>query len=268
MPRNLSKLLVVVLAMFCTAPAVVQARRNPDRVATEAISLYAPEQRRSTFDGCKAVFPGGKPLALDVVPARWKPRGLCSNTFAVLHSGLSKTPLVVVERLSRQMLLDARDEERTDEFYPDPRLPRSERADLSDFKGSGFDRGHMSPAADQPDVTAMAQSFALSNMIPQDRINNQRIWARLEMDTRKYAMRAKGDVFVFSGPLFRKTPQATIGDNRVWVPSHLFKLVHDAQTGRTWAHVLSNDATRYEGPPLSYAEFVQQTGWRLLPGAQ
>ncbi len=62
------------------------------------IELYAPAQRSSTFDGCKELFPGGRPIPLTVVSADWMPRGLCSDSFAVLYSGKSKTPLVVVER--------------------------------------------------------------------------------------------------------------------------------------------------------------------------
>lgn len=103
------------------------------------IELYAPAQRASTFDGCKQLFPGGRPLPLTVVNADWLPRGLCSDRFAVLYSGKSKTPLVVVERLSRQQIDDA-DEQRTNEFFPDPRLPASERAYLDDYRGSVYDQ--------------------------------------------------------------------------------------------------------------------------------
>lgn len=125
---------------------------------------------------------------------------LCSNHFAVVYSKLTKSPLLVIEKLNRDMLASARDEARTDVFYPDPRLKRGERAELSDFAGSGRDRGHMANAADQPDRGSMIQSFALSNMVLQDPVNNREgAWLKAEKDTRRYVKRAKGNVWVFSG---------------------------------------------------------------------
>ena len=258
--------LVLTVAAFLGVSTGSFARR-PAHAGFEPISLYASVQRSSTFEGCRYLFPAGKPISLESVSPQWKPRGLCSNKFAVLYSGLSKTPLVVVERINRDSVLRAKNEKRADVFFPDPRLPAGERANLRDYARSSLNRGHLSPAADQPDERAMAQSFALSNIVPQDPTNNRRIWAKLESDTRKFAQRARGDVYVFSGPLF-KEGYRTVGRSHVWVPTHLFKLVYDQASGRAWAHILSNSADALVGRPVSYAEFVTATGWHLLADAQ
>lgn len=253
---------------LCLASAATIMPVTAGMVVTDQgpINLYAPAQRSSTFDGCKQLFPGGKPIPLTVVSADWIPRGLCSDAFAVLYSGKSKTPLVVVERLNRQQIDDA-DEKRTNEFFADPRLPASERAYLDDYKGSGYDRGHMAPAGDAPTPTAMAQSFSLANMVPQDATHNRKVWRKVETDTRKYARRAQGDVFVFTGPLFDPGHE-TIGRNKVWVPTRIFKLVYDQATGRAWAHVLPNTSDARLGKPMDYAGFVKETGLDLLRGFQ
>ncbi len=216
-----------------------------------------------SFNACKDLFPGGVALSPDSFDKRWRPVALCSNHFAVLYSGLSKTPLVVVERLNRNQLSDALNAQRTDEFFADPRVPARLRADLDDYRGSGYDRGHMAAAANQPNQTSMAQSFALTNMVPQDPVNNQKVWSKIESDVRKFARRANGNVFVFTGPLFRGDPQ-TIGRGKVWVPTHLYKLVHEQASGRSWAYVLENSASARVTRPMSYEEFVQQTGMQLL----
>jgi endonuclease G len=228
------------------------------------LALLCSLAQAQGFNQCKALFPTAQPprVATPAVATR----ELCYDAFATLYSGRSKTPLYTVEKLTRAQLLDASDEERTNRFFPDARLPSAERATLDDYKGSGFDRGHMAPAADMPTAQAMAQSFSLANVVPQARINNQRTWAAIEKSTRRYVMRATGPVYVFTGPVFaHQRPVRTIGDG-VWVPTHLYKLVFDATTRRAWAYWVENNNEARVAPPISYQELVQRTGIDFLPG--
>ncbi|MHA6574373.1 DNA/RNA non-specific endonuclease [Pseudomonas yamanorum] len=229
-----------------------------------ALDLYSNKQQRASFDGCADLFPSAQPINTATVPATMKPLALCSDNFAVLYSQTSKTPLVVVERLNARQLQDAKGEERTNQFYPDPRIPKGARAELSDYRGQhpAVDRGHQSPAADAPSTNAMAQSFALSNMVPQAPTNNRKIWSKVEADVRKFAKRADGNVYVFTGPLF-DPGYSTIGNNKVWVPTRLFKLVYDVSSKRAWAYVLPNAETRIQ-KPMDYETFVKTTGLKLL----
>lgn len=189
-------------------------------------------------------------------------RELCYEAFAVLHSGESRTPAFVAQRLNRQLIEDA-DEKRADKFFADARLPRNERAELEDYKRSGFSRGHMAPAGDMPTPTAMAQSFSLANMVPQNIQHNSGAWAKIEKDTRHYALRATGDVYVITGPVF--TPDGErIGAHGVRVPTYLYKLVYDAHTGKAWAHWQANREGERASQPISYAELVKRTGIEFL----
>ncbi|WP_313080519.1 DNA/RNA non-specific endonuclease [Pulveribacter sp.] len=215
----------------------------------------------TSFKDCPQFFPGGEP---PMVPAAPKLRELCYDSFAILHSGQTRTPVFVAQRLNRQLLQQGQGLKRTDRFFADARLPSSERAELADYKGSGYSRGHIAPAGDMPNTTAMAQSFSLANMVPQDQKHNSGPWAKIEADTRAYVMRAKGDVYVITGPVFDATPQR-IGAGGVAVPSHLFKLVYDAETGRSWAHWQQNSASAKVEKPISYQELTQRTGFELLP---
>ncbi|WP_407645069.1 DNA/RNA non-specific endonuclease [Diaphorobacter caeni] len=216
------------------------------------------------FEACPQFFAGG---IAPRVPTAPKLRELCYNAFAVLHSGSTRTPVFVAERLNRQTVLNAQGEQRTDRFFADARLPRSERSELEDYRGSGFARGHMAPAADMPTPEAMAQSFSLANMVPQNSAHNSGPWAKIEKDTRSYALRAKGDVYVITGPVFESRGQ-TIGQDRVSVPTQLFKLVYDATSKRAWAHWQQNSAQGQAGRPISYGELEQRLGMELLPGVE
>lgn len=263
--RRFLRALLVFLAGFCLSPIAGAESDLLGRFVGDLLgeSLYSRAQKKTGLAACAHFFPAAKPLDLGRLPQHWRPIGLCSNSFAVVYSGLTRTPLLVIERLTARQLSDASDERRTDAFFADPRLPHDTRAELHDYAGSGFDRGHLAAAGEQPDQTSMAQSFALSNIVPQNPTNNRKIWSKIESDVRKFARRAGGDVYVFTGPLFTGQKK-TIGPNRVRVPSHLFKLVYDERSRRAWAYIIENAAETRVAPPVSYEEFVNRTGWPLL----
>ena len=217
------------------------------------------------FDACLDFFPNRTPPVI-AEPPQWLARDLCFDAFAVLHSGTRKTPIYAVERLSPDTLDDARDEIRTNRFFADARLRSAERATLTDYKGSGFDRGHMAPAGDMPSAQAMAQSFSLANMVPQAPDNNRGVWAKVaEKGTRQYVKRSGHTIYVFTGPVFSESPK-TIGPGRVWVPSFLYKLIYDPQANRAWAHWVENRDDAQPGKLMSYQELIRRTGIEFLPG--
>lgn len=225
----------------------------------DSTALLTPQP--TSFAQCPQFFANGKPPAIAPRPLL---RELCYEAFAVLHSGTSKTPVFVAQRLNRQNIEDA-DEKRAKRFFTDARLPSSERAELEDYKNSGYSRGHLAPAGDMPTPSAMAQSFSLANIVPQNAQHNGGAWAKIEQDTRHYVRRARGDVFVITGPVFDDdAPQ--IGANRVRVPAYLYKLVYDATTHRAWVHWQQNRQGETVSRPMSYGDLVKRTGVEFLPG--
>jgi len=114
--------------------------------------------------------------------------------------------------------------DRQDDFRPDDTLPANlPQAQLSDYSGSGYDRGHMCPSADRTlTVAANSQTFFLSNMVPQAANNNQGPWAAMENDLRTIARSGK-ELFIISGGTFSSTSN-TIGTGVV-VPDKTFKVV-------------------------------------------
>ncbi len=254
-----------IVSLFVAAIGAIQVSScgtsTPPPSSPPVATAPAGQLVATSFKDCPQFFPGGKP---PMVPAAPKLRELCYASFAVLHSGQTRTPVFVAQRLNRQLLQQAQRIKRTDKFFADARLPRGERAELDDYRNSGWSRGHMAPAGDMPNTTAMAQSFSLANMVPQDQKHNSGPWAKIEADTRAYVMRARGDVYVFTGPAFEPSAQR-IGAGRVAVPSHLFKLVYDPATGKSWAHWQENSAGAKVGRPISYQDLVHRLELQLLP---
>jgi endonuclease G len=131
--------LTLVAAACALVLAACDARAPlPGQAQAPATASTAPV---TGFAQCRQFFPGELPRVPDLQARQL--RDLCYDAFAVLHSGRTKTPVFVVEKLTAAQLADAADEERTNKFFADARLPSAERATLDDYKGSGFDRGHM-----------------------------------------------------------------------------------------------------------------------------
>lgn len=230
---------------------------------------------RSTgnFGECRQNFANGNAPIVPNVGSR-AARALCFNGFAVLHSGTTKTPIYSAEVLNKQRIEAAKGGERTNRFFADARLPSSERAELQDYLGANLDRGHNSPSADMDNPESIAQSFSLANMMPQAPENNRKLWAGVEKSTRKYVLRAQGNVYVITGsvsfqgqcPIHLKSNGECMIGNGVVVPSHIYKLVYDATTKRAWAYWTENTNLAIMTAPISYEELVRRTGIEFLPG--
>ncbi|MEY4605189.1 MAG: hypothetical protein RIT43_2481 [Bacteroidota bacterium] len=112
---------------------------------------------------------------------------------------------------------------RTDHFIEDP-LIRTRSAGDRDYKGSGYDRGHLAPAADMGwSQQTMEESFYYSNMSPQAPAFNRGIWKRLEEQVRNWAV-ALDTIYVVTGPVL-KGKMSYIGPEKVAVPNYYYKAI-------------------------------------------
>ena len=113
---------------------------------------------------------------------------------------------------------------RLSNFHEDEDVPMP-RATLSDYRGSGWSRGHMCPAGDNKwDEKAMYDSFSLINVCPQNSSLNSGLWNSIEMDCRKWACQY-GDIYIVCGPVLMRGNYETIGEHEVVVPEAFFKVV-------------------------------------------
>ncbi|WP_425953092.1 DNA/RNA non-specific endonuclease [Ralstonia pseudosolanacearum] len=216
---------------------------------------YQADCAVSYFDGKAPVITNAK-LAQETTP-------LCFSEFAVMHSGISRTPLWSAERLTAERVREARTLERKDSFHAEPLLSRSERSELKDFVRSGYQRGHMSPNGDMTTVESQHESFSLANIVPQNPDNNMHLWAGIETAVRDLAVR-RGELFVITGPLFSGGKLSQLND-RVLVPTRLFKLVYDPRAGKG-AVYLANNADGSDYSVISIAELEEMSGISFITG--
>lgn len=154
---------------------------------------------------------------------------LFRSEYVLSHNNWLKVPNWVAYRLTREDL--AGRVRRSEDFRPDPQLKPHQRAELPDYRASGYDRGHLAPAADmRASRRAMSESFLLSNMAPQAAPFNRGIWEDLESRVRDWARR-RGEAFVVTGPVFLDEDKdgvmsfRLLGPSRVAVPTHFYKIV-------------------------------------------
>lgn len=115
---------------------------------------------------------------------------------------------------------------RSNDFRADSKISTGS-ASLADYKKSGYDRGHLSPAADFAfDEKAMSETFYMSNMSPQAGSFNRGIWKDLESQVRIWAG-IFGRAYVISGPVLEKPAEeyGSIGENHVTVPEFYYKVI-------------------------------------------
>lgn len=129
---------------------------------------------------------------------------------------------------------------------------QGKQAMREDYSYSGWDKGHMAPAADMKwSQTAMYESFYLTNVCPQDHELNGRDWHKLENRVRGWAAQY-GKVWVVCGPIVNDNHHGTIGDREVMVPDGFFKAVlrQEDENFKSIAFVFDNDSHQQ---PLSKA---------------
>lgn len=144
--------------------------------------------------------------------------------FTVSYDTNTNTPKWVAWELTKEKTYGVI--KRTDEFLPDPAVDIRNRVTTEDYKGSGYDRGHICPAADMKwSVDAMRDCFYMTNICPQNHNLNRKAWEVLEEQCRQWA-REYGKIYITSGPIYEVGNHKVIGkNNNIIVPEAFYKVV-------------------------------------------
>ncbi|MCX6074290.1 MAG: DNA/RNA non-specific endonuclease [Campylobacterales bacterium] len=214
----------------------------------------------SSSTQCQGIYYGNEAPDILNTKLETKTKELCYTSFALMHSGVSRTALWSAEHLTREGLQSK--SKRSNDFHPEEQLSSNERSELSDYSRSGYDRGHLSPSADMSTKAAQHECFTLANMVPQNGDNNRGIWADIEGTTRQLT-KSKGELYVITGPLFIGSSIQRL-KGRVFVPTKIYKAIYDPSSGQGAAYLVNNAAGRdYE--VISISELEKMAGIRLFP---
>ena len=188
---------------------------------------------------------------------------VCHSNYAIHYRYDTKTAEYALEYLNQTDITGPA--KRKDDFRPDPLIPDDKEAQLSDYKGNPYDRGHLVPAADnRTDQEQMSESFYLSNMIPQTQNNNRGIWRILELGVRNTAL--TNDIYVVSGTIYDEG-YIVIGDG-LGVPTRIWKVIYNSTNNEAIAFLFPNDAIPVKDLPkyvVTVDTIEAETGINLFP---
>lgn len=147
--------------------------------------------------------------------------------------------------------------DRSDNFRSDYRIPEMFRADLVDYTGSGYDRGHLIASANQIETELQnSETFLLSNMSPQKPGFNRGVWKRLEGEVRRLDKKdGVLETYVICGPIFYFDQEVvsigTDDENEVTIPvpnAYFKSVLTENRSGalRMWSFILANEASDAE----------------------
>ncbi len=142
--------------------------------------------------------------------------------YSLSYSESNEQPEWVAYLLTAQMAKPK--VKRKDNFRADPMVSTGS-AELKDYAGTGYDRGHLCPAADMRfSFDAMDESFYFSNMSPQEFFFNRGIWSRLESRVRKWAV-LYDSLYIATGPVLSSFKDTIGVINRIPVPKFYYKAI-------------------------------------------
>jgi endonuclease G len=139
------------------------------------------------------------------------------------------------------------------------KTPKPNEAGKFDYKGFGFDRGHLAPSADfRWSQRALSESFFYSNMSPQRGEFNRDSWAKLEDMMRGYIYRnPTAYLYVITGGVLKDDlPKIPEAKNNVTIPEKYYKIVVDLEKKRAIAFLMPNKKADY--PHESYATSIDE----------
>ena len=212
--------LTLLMMAMLTACQPGQAERTITEVLIEIINQQShPDDADSKTDERTLDF-GINKLELPSIQA--DELILYRTAYTASYDATNKIPRWVAWHLTAEHT--SGEQGRLSNFIVDEDVP-APRAELADYKGSGYDRGHMCPAGDNKwGYEPMRESFLLTNICPQNRSLNCGDWNELEILCRNWANKY-GDIYIVCGPILYKGEHQTIGPNKVTVPEAFFKVV-------------------------------------------
>lgn len=244
--NNIRKILLLIIVISVTSVLIYEHFRSPilhaaNDVKYKTENIMAPDKKEIQGNLEIPLFTTSRPEQI-----------ISHAAYTVSYNPEWRVPNWVSYELTEYEIKG--DLERSDKFVVDPEV-KGVCATNEDYAHSGYDRGHMAPAADMKwNTRVMKECFYFSNMCPQKHSLNAGRWKTLEEKVRDWA-REDSAIVIICGPIVDRGYK-TIGPDRVAVPQRFFKVILAPylNSPKAIGFIMKND--KEESPLSSYAVSV------------
>ena len=277
--RTFSKIALAALTLSATlfSPAS-HAEMNLMSVLRNAINGFSEPPASSTRDSVDPISGPYAPVSVSSqctqsvaqmvqVHAQLQNKSVahCYQAFSVLYNSNLKTALASLEYVIPANIQQARKLPRNADFYPNVDLVRGETSpQLNDFRGSGYQRGHLAPSGNAWTYKARYETFGLINIIAQNGPLNEQGWNKVESTLRNFVVNNRTPIWIATGPAFQGKVKRLSNGSGPAIPSHLWKAVwFPAQkaAGAVWVANDSSQVFEY----ITLQELYNRTGVNVFP---
>lgn len=227
-PKNQITIIGAVCAIACAALiAIVHLRQGS--------AVYAAAQPIETNQpACTPDIAAPADYEIPLCTAGQKEQRITHTGYRVSYNSDWHLPNWVAYQLTAEEV--AGEEERSNKFLPDPQV-KDDPVLTSDYTHSGYDRGHMAPAADMKwSPQAMRESFYMTNICPQNHSNNAGDWKDLEELGRDLAA-TYGNIYICCGPIVSDTSHTIGSARRIVVPNAFYKVLLRQKADNSWTAI-------------------------------
>lgn len=238
-------ILYIPLTQLFKNSHVVGGLSNYDKNSLNVKNINMPEKIYAAYlnkELCPQSFPLGMPK-IQSQEVNQSSAILCQSKYAVQYSEDTKTPLWASHVLRKSDFTNSNYVERTDDFRLNPDVPEETQVKPSVYSRSGYDKGHLVPAADfSYNDKYMSESFLMTNIAPQAPNNNRKTWSNLEKSIRNLLKKNEiNELYVTTGVLYLNDKNLGIINKKVKIPTHFYKVIVEPKSGFSAAYVVPNN---------------------------
>jgi endonuclease G, mitochondrial len=188
--------------------------------AASSVLIAKVDLSSPTADVAKVHLIMGNPSNATADPERTDNYLILKRGYVLSYNSKQGIPNWVSWQLNRSWMGNSG---RTDNWSVDPTLPKNmQRVSPNSYKGSSYDRGHMTPSDDRTISTKInSETFVMTNILPQAPDNNRGTWVELEKYSRELAKEGK-ELYIIAGGVGKK---GELKDSKISIPARVWKVI-------------------------------------------
>ena len=267
----MKKILILLLVALLLGTGAADARKKKSRKYRRKARVERVQrvQQRTPLLSSPSQPVASNSLLYVAVPRDMSNEVLTNEVMTVYFNSRYHIPNCVIYELTETevTISDSPGAEKRKNYDYDKNPATRNSPEKWDYRGSGYDRGHMAPAMDMKwSSQGMRQCFYMTNMCPQDHDLNGGAWRLLEERIHRWGKRDKR-LIIATGPIMGKNMKTTGSSCAVAIPEGFYKVVYAPEQGRAIGFIYPNEPVSgsFKKRAVTVDEVERLTGLDFFP---